>query len=178
MKLQRFIRETSGSVLTLTGLALAFLLAVTAIAVDMGYAYMIKARLQGTADIAAIAGAVELSGEEEQTDEDKIKASAQASAVLNMPSESHDEVLSEDDVTLGNWNGADRVFTPDKPRSAASPCVVDEYTAHCGCGHRKKMCATFPFDGRVSDETDVRFMDKRSRLQDVVGGLIMQVSIS
>ena len=92
MKMQWFIRDTSGSALAIAGLALAMLLASTAMAVDMGYAYMIKKRLQGTADIAALAGVVEL------TDEADVKASARAYAALNMPSASNGEVLSEEDV--------------------------------------------------------------------------------
>ncbi len=55
MKMQQFIKDTSGSVLAITGLAVVMLLASAAIAVDMGYAYLIKTRLQGTADFAAMA---------------------------------------------------------------------------------------------------------------------------
>ncbi len=107
MKMQRFIRDPSGTVLAFFGMALAMLLASAAIAVDMGYAYVIKTRLQGTADFAAMVGAAEL------TDETDVKTNAQAYAVLNMPSESNGEVLSQDDVTLGNWDASNRVFTPD-----------------------------------------------------------------
>ncbi len=106
MKMQRFVKDTSGAVLVITGFALAVLLASAAITVDVGYAYMIKTRLQGTADIAAMTGAAEL------TDEVDVKASAQAYAALNMPPEPHGEVLSQGDVTLGNWDHTNRVFTP------------------------------------------------------------------
>ncbi len=111
MKIQQFFRDTSGSAMAFTGLALAMLLASAAIGVDMGYAYMIKTRLQGTADIAAMTGAAELAVEDYV--EDDVEASVQAYAALNMPSEPHGEVLGEDDVTLGNWDGINRVFTPD-----------------------------------------------------------------
>ena len=107
MKIQQFFRDTSGSAMAFTGLALAMLLASAAIAVDMAYAYAIKTRLQGTADVSAMVGAAEL------TDEDDVKAMALAYAALNMPSEPNGEVLREDDVTLGNWDGINRVFTPD-----------------------------------------------------------------
>ena len=109
MKMQRFIKDTSGSAMAITGLALAMLLASAAIGVDMGYAYLVKTRLQGTADLAAMSGAAAL------PDEANIKAIAQAYAALNMPSASNGEVLSEDDVTLGNWDAVNRVFTPDTP---------------------------------------------------------------
>ncbi len=110
MKMRRFIGDTSGTVLAFSGMALAMLMASAAIAVDMGYAYVIKARLQGTADFAALVGMAELIDE---ASESNIKTTAQAYAVLNMPSESNGEVLSQDDVTLGNWDAGTRVFTPD-----------------------------------------------------------------
>ncbi len=105
--MQVFIKDTSGSTLTITGLAIAMILASAAIAVDTGYAYLIKTRLQGTADSAAIAGAAEL------PDENEAKSSALAYAALNMPSANHGTVLADDDVAVGTWNAGTRVFTPD-----------------------------------------------------------------
>ena len=50
--MHQFIKDTSGSALPFTGLAIVMLLASAALAVDMGYAYVIQTRLQGTADFA------------------------------------------------------------------------------------------------------------------------------
>lgn len=105
MLTQRFIKDASGSALTLTGLAVAMILASAAIGVDMGYAYVIKTRLQGTADFAAMAGAAEL------PDEDVVRSRAQAYATRNMPPESNGTVLADSDVTIGNWDVDTRVFT-------------------------------------------------------------------
>ncbi len=103
--MHKFIKDASGSALIVTGLAFAALLASGAIAVDMGYAYAIKLRLQGTADFAAMAGATEL------PDEDAVRARAQAYAALNMPSATHGMVLADSDVVVGNWDDGARVFT-------------------------------------------------------------------
>lgn len=105
MKLHPFLEDRSGSALTLTGLAIAMMMASAAIAVDMGYAYVIKTRLQGTADFAAMAGSTEL------PDEDAVRIRAQAYAALNMPPKSNGTVLADNDVTIGNWNADTRAFT-------------------------------------------------------------------
>ena len=113
MKYQEFIKDTSGSALAVTGLSLIMILASAAIAVDMGYAYMIKTRLQGTADFAAMAGVTELpkSGSLEASDEVKIKSRAQAYAALNMPAGYHGTVLANSDIEIGNWDSDTRIFT-------------------------------------------------------------------
>ena len=103
--MRRFIKDASGSVLTVTGLALAAMLASAAIAVDLGYAYVIETRLQGTADFAAMASATEL------PDEDAVRSRAKAYAALNMPAATHGTVLADSDVTIGNWDDDARVFT-------------------------------------------------------------------
>ena len=103
--MQQFIRDISGSTLVVTGFALAMILASAAIAVDMGYAYMIKTRLQGTADFAAMAGAAELPVEADA------RSSAHAYADLNMAPASNGDVLADSDVTIGNWDAGSRIFT-------------------------------------------------------------------
>ncbi len=105
MKMQKFIKDTSGSALTVTALAIAMIMASATIAVDMGYAYVIKSRLQGAADSAAMAGATEL------PDETNARARAKAYAALSMPAATHGTVLADADVTVGNWADNTRVFT-------------------------------------------------------------------
>ncbi len=105
MNMQHFIKDTSGSVLAFTGLAFAMVLGSAAIAVDLSYAYVIKSRLQGTADIAAMVGTTEL------PDEADVRTRAKAYAALNMPAANHGTVLADADVTVGNWDDSGRVFT-------------------------------------------------------------------
>ncbi len=126
MKMQQFIKDTSGSVLAITGLALVMLLASAAIAVDMGYAYLIKTRLQGTADFAAMAGAAELPDEnsEEIADEATVRSQAQAYAALNMPNGYNGTVLADSDVTIGNWDADTRVFTANATPTNAVQVVT------------------------------------------------------
>ncbi len=105
MKMRHFFKDTSGSTLAITGFAIAMLMASAVIAIDLGYAYVIKTRLQGTADFAAMAGATEL------PDEANVRTGAQAYAALNMPAATHGTVLADADVTVGNWDDTNRVFT-------------------------------------------------------------------
>jgi Flp pilus assembly protein TadG len=53
-------RDDSGQVLAFFALALVVLVGMTALAIDVGYAYSVKRSLQASADAAATAGALEL----------------------------------------------------------------------------------------------------------------------
>jgi len=58
--LDRCVREDSGQVLAFFAIALVTLVGMTALAIDVGYAYFVKRSLQASADAAATAGALEL----------------------------------------------------------------------------------------------------------------------
>ena len=75
-------------------------------AVDMGYAYMLRQRLQATADAAALAASAKLSSPS------SVVATAQKYAKINMPTEQHGTILTNGDVQSGSWDPDARIFTP------------------------------------------------------------------
>jgi hypothetical protein len=78
---------------------------MAALAVDMGYFYLLKTQLQTTADVSALAAVRQL------PDEDAARTAAVAYAVLNMPTSEHGSVLATSDVVPGNWDTGSRTFT-------------------------------------------------------------------
>ena len=78
---------------------------MAALAVDVGYFYLLKVELQTTADVAALAAVREL------PDEDAMRTTAVAYAAKNMPTSEHGNVLATADVVMGNWDAGIRTFT-------------------------------------------------------------------
>ena len=118
MKIRQFLEDKSGSTPIVVAFGTVMILASAALAVDMGYAYVIETRLQGTADFAAMAGAAELPAE------DYARSSAHAYADLNMAPASHGDVLSDGDVTIGHWDAGTRIFTANATPANAVQVVT------------------------------------------------------
>ncbi len=55
--MKAFLRDQQGSVLTLLAASMVMVAGFTALAVDAGYLYALRSKLQATADAAALAGA-------------------------------------------------------------------------------------------------------------------------
>lgn len=100
------IRRKRGVVLLFVAICLMLLVGFVAMAVDVGYLYVIKARLQTTADAAATAAVTQL------PDTDAVLALAQEYAGKNMLSGVHGTVLAGSDVVIGNWDPETQNFTP------------------------------------------------------------------
>ena len=142
--IRRFASNTAGSTLAVTAFAVTMLLGVAAIAVDYGYLVVVKQRLQGTADAAAMAGVPEL-----PDDADGATAIAQAYATTNMSVSSHGTVLVASDVTPGRWNSSTRVFSPNTTpfnalrtvtrRSHAGPRPME---IRYNCSSRESLAST------------------------------------
>jgi hypothetical protein len=79
---------------------------IASLAIDMGYLYGIRGKLQHTADAAVLAAVSEL------PDEDDARATAVDLATKNMSVAEHGTVLAEADVVTGNWDADTRTFTP------------------------------------------------------------------
>ncbi len=110
---EAFLQDQRGSVFTILGFGLVMAAGFTAVVVDMSYLYVLKSRLQTTADLSALAAVVELS------DEDAARTTALEYAAKNMPASEHGGVLANADVVAGNWNSSTRTFTPgDTPLNA------------------------------------------------------------
>ena len=88
----------------ITALALAIFAGVCSLAIDYGYAVIIKQRLQGSADAAAMAGVLAL------PDTSAAQTSAVSYASRDMPVAIHGTVLVASDVEAGIWNTDDRTF--------------------------------------------------------------------
>ncbi len=103
---EAFLQDQRGSVFAIIGIGLVMAAGLTALAVDMGYLYGLKGRLQTTADFAVLAAVTQL------PDEDAARTMALDYAAKNMPASEHGGVLANADVVTGNWDSSTRTFTP------------------------------------------------------------------
>ena len=99
-----FSRNEQGAVFIWMGAAVFALAAIGAFAVDMGYVYMLRAKLQTTADAAALAAASSLQDETQASDLALDLASA------NMSVAGHGNVLQGGDVRFGIWDQSTLTF--------------------------------------------------------------------
>ncbi len=77
-----------------------------AVAIDGGYLYSLKSKLQTTADAAVLVAVSEL------PDTDAARTAAIVMAGKNMATGEHGAVLANADVVTGNWDSGTRTFTP------------------------------------------------------------------
>ena len=98
--------DRRGTVLVTVALSMGLILGFAALAVDTGYLYALKSRLQVTADAAALAAISQL------PDETAARSAAADFAGKNMATSQHGTVLADADVVLGNWDPVTRTFTP------------------------------------------------------------------
>ena len=91
-----------GAVLAVVAVSLMMLLGIGVICVDLGFFYLIRGRLQTTADSAVTAGASQLPG--------TVAGSLMAIdyAETNMATALHGNVLAPGDVLFGRWNTTTR----------------------------------------------------------------------
>jgi len=115
--MKAFLRDQQGSVLTLLAAGMVMVVGFTAFAVDAGYLYALRSKLQATADAAALAGAKQLPDPAALAPAaDTIPAAVTIAAIYyagkNMPAADHGTVLTNADVVIGNWQAGTRTFTP------------------------------------------------------------------
>ena len=103
---EAFLQDQRGSILTIMGFGLVVAAGFTALAVDISYLYVLKGRLQTTADFAVLAAVTQL------PDEDAARTMALEYTAKNMPAANHGTVLANADVATGNWDADTRTFTP------------------------------------------------------------------
>lgn len=104
--IQVFLNDQRGSVITFMAVGIFVAVGMAAFAVDASYFYILKNRLQTTADIAALASVRQF------PDENMMLTVALEYSTKNMPINNHGNVLANTDVETGNWNSNTRTFTP------------------------------------------------------------------
>ena len=102
---RRFLRDRRGSVIAMFAVFLMAGVGFAAVAIDGGYLYSLKSKLQTTADAAVLVAASEL------PDTDAARTAAIVMAGKNMATGEHGAVLADADVVTGNWNAGTRTFT-------------------------------------------------------------------
>ncbi len=110
------LSDRRGAIGAWVALMLVMLLGMAALAIDMGYLWVLRHRLQATADAAALAGVSQLTS---TPDAAVVKAEAVAYAQKNMPPGGHGTVLADPDVVLGHWDGDTRTFTTNATGTTA-----------------------------------------------------------
>jgi Putative Tad-like Flp pilus-assembly len=98
------LRDEGGNIAMLVAIMLGALFAFSALAVDGGNLYVLKSKLQRTADSAALAAASQL------PDENDARAEALEYALKNMPVAEHGSTLVDGDIDLGYWHPGTRSF--------------------------------------------------------------------
>lgn len=104
----RLWRDCRGAFAPMTVLSLSALLGFAALAIDMGFNYYSRNKLQVAADAAALAGASQL---EFLPDQSAVVLEAIAYADKNLDFDEYGEVLAAADVVVGNWDTDTRTFT-------------------------------------------------------------------
>ena len=102
---RRFLRDQRGSAITMFAVVLMAAAGFAAIAIDGGYLYSLKSKLQSTADAAVLVAVSEL------PDTVAARTAAIGMAGKNMPLGEHGAVLADADVVTGNWDTGTRAFT-------------------------------------------------------------------
>lgn len=100
--------DRRGAFAPMTALVLTIVIGFGALTIDMGYNYVMRNRLQVTADSSALAGASQLEFLPDQT---LVVAEALDYADRNMDFTTYGNVLVPDDVVVGNWDPSTRAFT-------------------------------------------------------------------
>lgn len=102
----KLLRDKRGIVAIWLGLCLTTLAGAASLAIDLSSLYVLRNKLQTTADAAALAAAVEL------PDATNVETVAVQYAEFNLPVADHGDTLMPTDVVRGNWNSGTKTFTP------------------------------------------------------------------
>ena len=101
--LTAFRDDCRGAVLVWMVGAIAAVIGISTLAVDMSYIYVVRNQLQTSADAAALAGAAFISNVAD------MRGEAKKYAQLNMPNVSN--ILADEDIHNGTWDHDSRTFT-------------------------------------------------------------------
>ena len=119
---QRFLRDERGTVVVLSAVLLSGLLGFGAIAVDLGYAYAVKGRLQVAAEAASLAAGQKL------PDTAAATAAALDLASKNVPA-GYGTVVQASDVIFGSYDTSTKAFTANGTPTNAVRVTAGRTTA-------------------------------------------------
>ena len=102
---RRFRRDQRGSAMAMFAVFLMAGVGFAAVAIDGGYLYSLKNKLQTTADAAVLVAVSQL------PDTDAARTAAIVMAGKNMAPGEHGAVLADADVLTGSWDAGTRTFT-------------------------------------------------------------------
>jgi Flp pilus assembly protein TadG len=153
LAIRALMHEERANIAIVFALAIGVLFAFSALAVDGGNLYVMKSKLQRTADAAALAAASQLPSESDA------RAEALEYAVKNMPVSENGTTLVNGDIDFGYWHPGTRSFVPagtpvnsvrvTTRRSAANSNPVGTYFAGL-MGYDEVDVETTSVAGRVS----------------------------
>ena len=119
--MSRSCTRRRGTVLVLSAVLIAILVAFVALAVDVGYIMYVRNQLQNAADAGALAGAGVL-----RDDASVVASTAESFAELNAVAASNADVRPSD-IQVGHWDNLSRVFsTAGEPNAVRVTCRLDE----------------------------------------------------
>ncbi len=125
--LRRRVKEEKGATIILVAVSMVVLLGMAALAIDVGYLYVVRGELQNAADSGALAGAQVLylpDGTQVDTSETGAIPTATAYVANNYSEQAAVQVQS---VDRGHWNPATREFTANNI-TIAPPRLWDQTT--------------------------------------------------
>ncbi len=111
----RFLREADGAIAVWFALSLPIFIGLAALAIDISFQMVMRNKMQVTASASALAGAALL------PEVGPALAEAQAFSEKNAPAGTYGVVLKPEDIKIGNWDDASRIFTDGtRPFNAVS----------------------------------------------------------
>ena len=116
-RIRRLVREHKGATVIFVAIAMVMLLGFVALAVDLGYLYVVRGELQNAADSGALAGAQVLYDDPTTTADvpgSQVYAGANSVAQTFVVQNNSEKVQATvESVERGHWSFATRTFTPN-----------------------------------------------------------------
>lgn len=122
-KFKKFYRNEDGIATVWAMFWLIICFALSGLAIDTANAWKIKQFLQSTADVSSVSAAMEFYFTDPDNDlEERVKSVANAFAEANMHVARYGDVLPDESIYLGYWNG--NTFSPDLSNGTNFPNAV------------------------------------------------------
>ncbi len=127
---RKYSREASGSTALAFALALPVVLGITAMAADVGNAYLQEEKLKQLTESVALSALLKIRDNQvygATTNTDRFKPGLVTFAKTNMQTAAKGVAIGPQDIEFGNWNFANQTFTPTKASESATAARVKGY---------------------------------------------------